>query len=218
MTEALTNETGPESPTRRRGPPVRIDTERFTLESLTPEHASAVAEWMSSSRTSAALGQVPITHSIERTVAYIASFDQIRSYIFGIRVRSTDALVGFYTFQIDPHETGSINLVIGEEGALRQAVAIETARALVDWAFNERGLEKVTARVAESNRITANWLGTRMTLEGCLREQIKLPDGSRVGVLMFGLLKREWQAVRSWSVENQAQRHPTPPTDRRTPR
>lgn len=189
---------------RRRGPSLRIETDRFYLESLEPASAQQLSGWLGSTRVSEALAQAPATRSPEQLAAYIASFDRVNDHIFGIGVKATGDLVGIYTLKVDPvHLTGAITIVIGKESALQQAIARETARALVDWAFDHRGVEKIAARVADTNRITSGWLGSRMTLEGHLREHIRLPDGSRAGVLLYGLLKSEWPAVRERSIQRQ---------------
>lgn len=186
----------------------RIDTERFWLENLTPEHADRVSAWRGLDRVQTALAESAPKWSVEQWAAYIGSFDHVKNHMFGIFERASGQPVGFYTLEISPkHNTGSITLVIGADGALRQAVAIETARALTDWAFDIRGLDKLTAKVASHNQITKDWLATRMTLEGTLRDQIRRADGSREDVLLYGLLKREWPAMRAWSIENQTLRH-----------
>ena len=158
-----------------------------------------------------ALGQAAPSLTPADATAFIARASRDQNLLLGIWARETHTPIGFYMLEIEAaHKVGTISLVIGEDEALRQAASIETARALVDWAFIVRKLDKIAARVAAFNTITADWLSSRMTLEGRLREQIILADGSRADVLLFGLLRGEWAAVRRWSVENQANRHPAP--------
>lgn len=165
-------------------------------------------KWLADARVSDALAQTPRALSDEAVHRYIEEFDNRTSLLLGIHRRFTEELLGFYTFHINTrHLTGTATLVVGEDEALNQAVAVETARAIVDWAFDRIGLEKIIAQVAETNIITAHWLGSRMQLEGRLRDEIKSADGnSRVTVLRFGLLRSEWAGVRKRSLARQQQR------------
>ena len=193
-----------------RGPDLEIPTRRFILRSLDRTGAGPLRRWMASERINDALAQAPRELSEASAHAYIERFDNRTEFLLGIWTRdeAEARLLGFYTLHIDPcHRVLTVSLAIGEEDALNQAVAVETARALVDWAFGGAGLEKVVAQVAETNRLTADWLGTRMQLEGRLRDEIRNSDGTgRVTVLRFGLLKSDWAAVRERSIRRQAER------------
>jgi RimJ/RimL family protein N-acetyltransferase len=191
-----------------RGPDLEIATQRFILRSLDRKGAEPLRRWMASGRINDALEQAPRELSEAAAAAFIDRFDNRTSFLLGIWTRDEARLLGFYTLHVDPrHLVLTVSLAIGEEDALNQAVAVETARAVVDWAFDKAGLEKVVAQVAETNRLTADWLGTRMQLEGRLRDEIRASDGtSRITVLRFGLLKSDWAAVRERSIRRQAER------------
>jgi RimJ/RimL family protein N-acetyltransferase len=191
-----------------RGPDLEIVTQRFVLRSLDRTGAEPLRRWLASGRINDALEQVPREFSVAAAVAFIDRFDNRTSFLLGIWTREEARLLGFYTLHVDPrHLVLTVTLAIGEEDVLNQAVAAETARAVVDWAFDRAGLEKLVAQVAETNRLTADWLGTRMQLEGRLRDEIRGSDGtSRVTVLRFGLLKSDWAAVRERSIRRQAER------------
>ena len=190
-----------------RGPALAIATGRFVLRSMDESGVEPLRRWMADARIGEALAQPPRALTAAGAKAYIARFDNRTSFLLGIYERSSERLLGFYALQVDRrHLTATGSLVVGEEEALNQAVAAETARAIADWAFETAGLEKLIAQVAETNTLVANWLGTRMQLEGRLRDEVRTGDGRRLTVLRFGLLRSEWAAVRARSIARQAER------------
>lgn len=94
----------------------------------------------------------------------------------------------------------AISVVIGDERSTRKGTGEETARALIDWLFGPRGLDKVFARVLASNSICTAWIGSRLSLEGRLRRHVLPPDGNREDILLYGLLKEDWPRLRAGSV------------------
>ncbi|MFS4491543.1 GNAT family N-acetyltransferase [Maribacter sp. 2308TA10-17] len=68
---------------------------------------------------------------------------------------------------------------------------------MLNHAFNTMGFEKVEFRIDERNiasRKAAEKLG--FTLEGILRENVYLLDGFKRNTCCYGLLKREWEAIK----------------------
>ncbi|WP_419938765.1 GNAT family N-acetyltransferase [Candidatus Palauibacter sp.] len=106
---------------------------------------------------------------------------------------------------LDGRVVGGVGIEIDSEyatGALGYSLArkhwgkgltLEAARAVVDWAFRERGLAKVYAyadgRNTQSLRVMEK-LG--MTREGVLRSHRTLRD-ERVDDVYYGLLREEWE-------------------------
>ena len=102
-------------------------------------------------------------------------------------------VVGGIGIEIDvEYATGALGYSIAKEHWGRGLI-VEAARAVVDWAFRERGLAKVyayaDARNAPSLRVMEK-LG--MTREGTLRSHRTLRD-ERVDDVYYGLLREEWE-------------------------
>ena len=102
-------------------------------------------------------------------------------------------VVGGIGIEIDvEYATGALGYSIARKHWGRGLV-LEAARAVVDWAFRERGLAKVyayaDARNTQSLRVMAK-LG--MTREGMLRSHRTLRD-ERVDDVYYGLLREEWE-------------------------
>ena len=121
------------------------------------------------------------------------------------RIRTPRDLWPVWAMELEGKVVGGIGIEIDVEhatGALGYSLAkahwgrgltVEAARAVVDWAFRERGLAKVyayaDARNVASLRVMEK-LG--MTREGLLRGHRMLRD-ERVDEVHYGLLREEWE-------------------------
>ena len=73
--------------------------------------------------------------------------------------------------------------------------ATEASELLVDYAFYERNLHRVQARVIEPNDASAAiWEKLGFTHEGTVREN-QFYEGEYVGTRYYGLLESEWDRV-----------------------
>ena len=102
-------------------------------------------------------------------------------------------VVGGVGIEIDvEYATGALGYSLAKEH-WGSGLVVEAARAVVDWAFRERGLAKVyayaDARNAQSLRVMEK-LG--MTREGVLRSHRVLRE-ERIDEVYYGLLREEWE-------------------------
>ncbi|MEV3870595.1 GNAT family N-acetyltransferase [Streptomyces sp. LE64] len=108
-----------------------------------------------------------------------------------------DALVGGLLFRTFDATTG--NCEIGcwlEPAATGRGLVTRGARALLDWAFEERGMHRaewVTAAANEPSRRVAQRLG--MHRDGVLRESYPY-RGVRHDMEVWSVLAPEWRAAR----------------------
>ncbi len=89
--------------------------------------------------------------------------------------------------------SSSIGYWLGQEFEGRGLVTIAT-RAIVDYAFNTYGLNRIDLRAAAANRksrAVPERLG--FTLEGVLRQSVKLADGQLVDFCVYAVLASEWK-------------------------
>ncbi|MFC4408128.1 GNAT family N-acetyltransferase, partial [Haloarchaeobius iranensis] len=71
--------------------------------------------------------------------------------------------------------------------------ATEASELIVDYAFTERNLHRLQARVIEPNDASASvWEKLGFTREGTLREN-QFYEGEYVGTRYYGLLEDEWE-------------------------
>jgi RimJ/RimL family protein N-acetyltransferase len=92
------------------------------------------------------------------------------------------------------HNTAEIYIVIGQKDYWGKGVMLEAESLLIDWAFKELGLYKISAPALPANVasiITMKKLGFQ--IEGTLRED-KFLDGKRVDIIQLGLLRDEFRS------------------------
>ena len=108
--------------------------------------------------------------------------------------------VGGIILSVNPkHERGEIDYALAKSHWGRGLMA-EAAGAVVDWAFAERGLHRISAQADVRNR--RSWrvmekLGMRR--EGVSRSRRKdpRPGYPRIDMAFYGLLREEWEQAKS---------------------
>lgn len=75
-----------------------------------------------------------------------------------------------------------------------QGYVTEAVRAVLDFVFNHLQAQRVSLRCNDTN-LRSQRVAERcgFTLEGCLRQDRRHPDGSYSNSLIYGLLRREWR-------------------------
>ena len=112
-------------------------------------------------------------------------------------------LVGGVLFRIFDAEGGSCEIGCWlEPAAAGRGLVTRGARALIDWAFDERGLHRVEWRASPANEPSikvARRLG--MTREGVLRETF-LYRGVRQNTEVWAVLAPEWRDAAARAAQN----------------
>ena len=118
-------------------------------------------------------------------------------YYFNIRARADDHLIGFAEIRwIEwSHSTGWIHLGIGEPQDRRRGYGTETLDLLLEYAFNELNLYRLSAEIAAYNLGAKRLFEKAGFLEEVRRRQALNRDGRRWDLLQYGLLYREWEAL-----------------------
>jgi RimJ/RimL family protein N-acetyltransferase len=116
-------------------------------------------------------------------------------FYFAVRARQDDRLIGKATIQgIEwSNGNGHLRLGIGAAEDRRKGYGTQALRMLLRFAFAELNLYRVSAVVPEYNEAGIALLKKAgFTAEVCRRKALER-DGRRWDMLMFGLLKEEWQ-------------------------
>jgi len=116
-------------------------------------------------------------------------------YYFTIRAKEDDRLIGKAMIQwIEwSHGNGWIQLGIGSAEDRCKGYGAQALRMLIHFAFAELNLFRVSARVPEYNEAAIVLLKKFGFVEEVRRRQALDRDGRRWDLLVFGLLKDEWQ-------------------------
>jgi RimJ/RimL family protein N-acetyltransferase len=182
---------------RARGRPVNIETQRFTVRSLTARDVSGVFRlWISNPTVMAALNMPPRRLSQADLERFIASYDDNTRYLVGIFNRATGEIIGAFMLDVTPaHALVKASGFIGDRNWRGKMVFEEVGTGLFDEFFKNRGIEKATAQVWEKNfaaLVPLRRLGFKV--EGFLRNEIRAFDGSgRRNQFILGLLAADWK-------------------------
>jgi RimJ/RimL family protein N-acetyltransferase len=118
------------------------------------------------------------------------------NFTLGIFAPDGKRLLGSSGFHLREGELDNRAAEIGmwiRTDAAHKGLGPQVLRAILTWGFTEWPWERLTWRCNEENvasRRTAEKAG--MQLEGRLRANVKLPDGTRETTLCFAALKEEW--------------------------
>jgi RimJ/RimL family protein N-acetyltransferase len=119
------------------------------------------------------------------------------AFIFGLRLRSDDRLVGLAGLDgiSWPHGSTFLSIGIGEARDRGQGYGREAMALLLRFAFDELNLYRVCLTVFAYNE-AAIGLYERLGFvrEGTYREHLHR-DGRRHDMILFGILRHEWQGT-----------------------
>jgi RimJ/RimL family protein N-acetyltransferase len=117
------------------------------------------AGWLSDPWTVHVLNTPPRALQKSDIVDYIKQFDQRSQLLLGIFEMGTRRHVGFVRLDID-HATREalVNAVIGEPDHRNRGATTDIFVPLLDFLFDEAGIEKVKASILERNQVTLRYL------------------------------------------------------------
>jgi RimJ/RimL family protein N-acetyltransferase len=127
--------------------------------------------------------------------------DGDKQYYFAARTREPDGpgrLVGFARLSwLDlVHGNAALSLGIGSPADRGQGYGTELMGLMLNYAFNELGLHRLSAGVAEDNAGAIRFLARHGFQLEVRRRQAVLRDNQRWDMLLYGLLRAEWTAPR----------------------
>ena len=176
-----------------RGDVVRLD-------ALRDSDASTIASWQQSDFLRF-YDTAPARPSSEpEVVKWLAELRKTdRTIGFAIRPRDGERLIG--TLELDeilwPHRVCGIGLAVGNPDDWGRGYGTRAAQLGLAFAFDEINLYRVTATVfAYNSRSIALIEKLGFQREGAFRQFIQR-DGTRYDMLLYGLLRPEWEHQRS---------------------
>lgn len=188
----------------KRADEINLQTPRFELTTQAPASSQeAFARWAADARIMAPLNLPTRALSEAQVRDYFAGFDNRTRLLLVILERERSRAVGFWNMQINPvHRTCSLHLALGEATVWGRGATEETGVCLIDWLFGQRGIEKVTLSVPETNRRMRNLLRhLGWPEEALLPGELAAADGTgRIAECRLGLLKSDWPPVRQQAL------------------
>lgn len=132
-----------------------------------------------------------VAHTEESLARFVAGFDHVDTFLFGIYARHENLFLGTATLRVNPvHRFANLGYMIGDRRYWRGGTSLEMCRILLDFAFFERGVRKIIECTTE-NHLASNFNFKRLgfTLAA------KIPD------LYWG--EGRYQAAVYWTLDAQ---------------
>ncbi|MBK8024186.1 MAG: GNAT family N-acetyltransferase [Chloroflexi bacterium] len=173
--------------------------ERIRLTALRADDAQTFSQWYQDGEFARLFDANPAVPKSERDIEkYVDDAFRDRSrHAFAIRQHFSDELVG--VLELDSiqwsHGSAWLAIGIGDPAYRNKGYATEAMTLLLKFAFHELNLHRLQLTVFSYNepaiRLYEN-LGFKR--EGVFREALHR-DGQRFDMLLYGLLKPEWEAA-----------------------
>jgi len=174
-----------------------ITTTRLILRPFTLDDAPRLVELCNNYNIYKSTLTLPYPYTIESALSWIPThqegFEQDSIYNFAITDKTTGIQYGSISLSNNKaHKNGEIAYMIGEEYWGR-GYATEALKALVHFAFTEKGYRKVWGRFFTSNPASGKVMEKiGMTQEGLQKAHV-LKDGQPQDMMLYGLLKEDFQ-------------------------
>lgn len=178
----------------------RLETERLLLRPFGMEDAADVAALAGDETVAAMTLLIPHPYVLRHAIDWIGTHADMhaagRSSQFAVVDRGRGELVGAMGIDFMPrHAKAEIGYWIGRP-FWGTGYATEAGRAVVRWAFEERGVERVESFCFTSNAASARVLRKiGLVEEGLARGYMKKGE-ARVDCVLFGVVRGEWSSTR----------------------
>ena len=174
-----------------------LETERLLLRPLMPDDAPAISRLAGRREIADTTISIPHPYSEEQARQWIAEtadrFAQGKSVVFGMQLRNGGNLAGGIGLRdIDTeHSLAELGFWVAVE-YWGQGYATEAARAVVGFAFEQLGLNRVYAHHMVRNPASGRALAKLgMKVEGLLRQRVR-KWGVFEDVVPLAVLREEW--------------------------
>jgi RimJ/RimL family protein N-acetyltransferase len=172
--------------------------ERVRLNALTSDDLPTIVRWYEDADFMRLYDALPARPKSEAELTkWLEGLQKDKNtFAFAVRTQDSDALVG--TVELDgilwAHRVSGFGIAIGDRAHWGKGYGTEAAQLTLAFAFNELNLHRITATVFSYNaRSIALMEKLGFQREGAFREFLQR-DGERYDMLLYGLLRREWEA------------------------
>ncbi|MBU0705283.1 MAG: GNAT family N-acetyltransferase [Chloroflexi bacterium] len=169
------------------------------LTALTPDDLPTIARWFEDAEFMRLYDARPARPKSEAELdRWLKELEKAKNdFAFAVRPLGSKDLVGYVELDgiLWPHGVCGFSIAIGERANRGQGYGYEAAQLALAFAFDEINLHRVTVTVFSYNeRSIALFEKLGFQREGVYREFLQR-DGKRYDMLLYGLLKHEWEAL-----------------------
>lgn len=173
--------------------------ERVRLTALTSDDLPTIARWFEDAEFMRLYDARPARPKSEAELGrWLEKLEKARNDLaFAVRPLESKELVGYVELDgiLWPHGVCGFSIAIGDRANWGRGYGYEAAQLALAFAFDEINLHRVTVTVFSYNeRSIALFEKLGFQREGVYREFLQR-DGKRYDMLLYGLLKREWEAL-----------------------
>lgn len=173
-----------------------IETERLILREIMPDDAPAIFALFSDPKVTQYYDlytYVDMEQAEELIDFFDESFEMERQIRWGIALKQDNVLIGTCGFVWLRQYRGEIGYDL-QSAYWRQGIMSEAVEAILEFGFDQIGLNRIEALVMADNQASAGLLRSLgFTEEGLLREH-EFFKGAFHDMRLFSLLRREWDA------------------------
>ncbi|HEY5571600.1 MAG TPA: GNAT family N-acetyltransferase [Anaerolineales bacterium] len=175
-----------------------LTTERLLLRPFSMDDSPVVKELAGEYEVAATTANIPHPYEAGMAAAWISThqeaFEKGAAVTFAIALRSGGQLLGAIGLGIDPaNSLAELGYWIGKP-YWNRGYCTEAARAVLEYAFSELGLNRVQARHMTKNPASGRVMQKiGMQYEGRLRQQIKRWEAFQ-DAEMYAILREEYQS------------------------
>ncbi len=176
---------------------MQLKTENFVIRPLTsPDLGPEYFRWLQDPEVTRHLFLSGKDIGEEEAKAHVDGYDRENNFFFGI-INREGKLIGTHSLTSCPEQKRcAMGVMIGEKAYWGKQVVVEVRSAILDFAFYERDWEKAEAGCYKDNLPAIyNFQRLGWKLEG-VRRAHRIQSNTREDLLLFGLLKEEWDARR----------------------
>jgi len=174
-----------------------LKSERIRLTALNKEDLPQITQWYEDASFARLFDATPaIPKSESQWARWLEEQHKAQNvYLFAIRKTADGALLGYVELDgiLWPHGNCWLGIGLGDRANWGQGYGREAMELVLKFAFHELNLHRVQLTVFGYNeRAIALYNKLGFTREGVFREHIER-DGRRYDMILFGLLRREWE-------------------------
>lgn len=198
---------------------IKLQTEHFLVKTLSENDAcQSLANWLADPELMGNLNKKPSRLLSQQLKRFIASHDQAKKLILGVFEITDGKLIGYYTVSIDADDRrASFTILIGDRGYWGKSVVNQTREMLIDYMFNNIGVDKITGSpIARNFPAIFNYKAQNWKLEGILKKHVvdSSAINNRLDIYIFSMLKEDWlhlknDRLRSGSLGDRRERAST---------
>jgi len=181
------------------GMPVYLETAHYLVRSMRQEDVNEdYLAWTQDEEIMYGVNSAPGRMTMKDLHGYVAKFNNRNAFHFGIFLKDTGRLIGFYSVYWERrHNIAGTNVVVGDRSYWGKGVVLETRAAIIDFLFDRLKVAKIWGSpMARNIPSVFNYRAQGFKCEGVLRSHRVSPKGERLDQFMFGLLPEDWRKAK----------------------